>query len=71
MMAGYRSRLVVVAVALLSAGAVSAAPASALRAAGFTSLCGAMARLGPPGPAVPQPGWPEPPTRGSGAGDWR
>ena len=42
MMAGYRSRLVVLAVALMSAGAVSAAPASALRAAGFTSLCGAM-----------------------------
>ena len=47
MMAGYRSRLVVLAVALLSGGAIAATSASALRAAGFTSLCGAMGSAHP------------------------
>jgi phospholipase C len=42
MEAGYRSRLAVLAVALMTAGSVSAAHASLPAATGFTSLCGAM-----------------------------
>lgn len=42
MKAGYRSLLGVLGVALMSAAGVSAAQASAPRAPGFTSLCGAM-----------------------------